>query len=349
MDDRDGTRRTTSSPQGTREGSEIVSSSVHGLHHVTAIAADPRENLDFYTRVLGLRLVKQTVNQDVPDTYHLFYADGEGTPGTDLTFFPWPRLGPGREGAGLAVEIPLAVPAGSLGYWDDRLGENAVDRAPIEERFGERTLPFRDPHGLGLALVETSDERDWVSWEESPVPPSRQIRGLHAARPKVRDLGPTRTLLEEVLGFEQAGEEAGWHRFGADGGSSGGWIDVAEAPGGPRGAWGTGAVHHVAWRVRDAAEQDVLRARLERAGLSPTPPIDRFWFRSVYFKEPGGVLFELATEGPGFAVDETVERLGERLVLPPWLEARREEIEAALPPLDTPAPASVRGETGRSR
>lgn len=313
---------------------------VHGLHHVTAIAADPNENLDFYVRVLGLRLVKRTVNQDVPDTYHLFYADGAGTPGTDLTFFPWPRMGAGRPGAGLAVEVPFAVPPGSLPYWEGRLGEHGVTVAGKETRFGEATLRFRDPHGLGLALVESDDPRPWTPWSAGPVPEEHQLRGMHAVRLEVRRMGPTRSLLEEVLGFREVGEEHGWVRLAAGSGGSGRLVEVRELPDATRGVWGTGAVHHVAWRVRDDEEQWAVRERVEAAGLSPTPRIDRFWFRSVYFREPGGVLFELATDGPGFARDEAPEHLGEALILPPWLEPRRDEIEGALPPLEIPQPAA---------
>lgn len=308
----------------------------HGLHHVTAIAGDPQENLDFYVGTLGLRLVKKSVNQDAPGTYHLFYADGEGTPGTDLTFFPWPDMRPARPGAGLVTEVTFAVPEGELDAWRERLEARGVEVGAPERRFGERTLRFRDPHGLPLGLVETADERAWTPWEGGPVPAVRQLRGMHAVRLRVRGLGPTRAVLADVLGFEAAGEEDGWHRFGSDGGGSGRWVELQEAPDERRGSWGVGGVHHVAWRVEDDREQLSLREAVLDAGLRPTPQIDRFWFRSVYFEEPGGVLFELATEGPGFARDEAPERLGETLVLPPWLEPKREEIEGSLPALSPP-------------
>ncbi len=314
-----------------------MSRSVHGIHHVTAICGEPQENLDFYVTVLGLRLVKRTVNQDVPDTYHLFYADGDGTPGTDLTFFPWPRMAPARRGTGLVVEVPLAIPASSLSYWESRLAEHGVATAEREARFGEQTLPFRDPHGLALALVATTDERSWTAWSRSPVPTEHQVRGIHAVRLLESDLGPTRELLETRLGFESVGSDGGWHRWSVDGGGSSRMVEVKEESGGRRGTWGTGGVHHVAWRARDDDEELELRAALREAGLQPTAPIDRFWFHSVYFREPGGALFEIATDGPGFGRDEPVERLGERLILPPWLEARRAEIERTLPPLHPPA------------
>jgi glyoxalase family protein len=315
---------------------------VHGMHHVTAIAADPQENLDFYAGVLGMRLVKKTVNQDVPDTYHLFYADALGHPGTDLTFFPWPQLPPVQEGTGLAMEVALAVPAGSLGFWSERLAQYGVETGPLEARFGETVLPVSDPHGLPLALVETADPREFTAWDKSPVPPEQQILGLHAVRLWERDLASTAGFLTGVLGFSALGEEGGWHRFAVDGGGSGKHLEIRELPDVRRGAWGTGGVHHVAWRVPDEDQQLALRSRVAAAGRRPTEVIDRFWFKSVYFLEPGGVLFELATEGPGFAVDETPESLGERLVLPPWLEPRRLEIETALPPLRPSAPTLVR-------
>jgi len=316
---------------------------VHGLHHVTAISGPAQENLDFYAGVLGLRLVKKSVNQDDPGTYHLFYADAEGRPGTDLTFFPWAQMAPSRSGHGLATEVQLAVPPGSLETWGARLERYGVALAAVETRFGERTLALRDPHGLPVALVEAADaaSRPFTPWEASPVAPERQILGLHGARMRVRDLGPSATLLARALGYEESASEGEWHRFAVDGGGSGRFLDLAEAPGAPRGMWGTGAIHHLAFRVDDDAHQAEVRSAVEAAAARPTPVIDRFWFRSVYFKEPGGVLFELATDGPGFAVDEDPAHLGESLVLPPWLEPQRQEIEGVLPKLGTPAPAEV--------
>lgn len=312
-------------------------SPVHGIHHITAIAGDPQENLDFYTGVLGLRLVKRSVNQDAPDTYHLFYADGEGRPGTDLTFFPWPAMRPAVRGTGHAVEVGFAVPAGSLGWWAERLADAGVAVAQPTERFGEPTLAFADPHGLPLALTAASDPLDTAPWDESPVPAPQQIRGFHAVRLQERDLATTVAFLTGALGFAAAGEEDGWHRFAVAGGGSSRLVEIRETPGGRLGAWGTGGVHHVAFRVADDDEQLAVRARVAAAGPHPTPVIDRFWFRSVYFKEPGGVLFELATETPGFTADEDLSHLGERLILPPWLEGDRAQIEATLPPLRGPA------------
>jgi glyoxalase family protein len=310
--------------------------SVQGIHHITAIAGNAQENLDFYAGVLGMRLVKKSVNQDDPGTYHLFYADAEGHPGTDLTFFPWANMPRGRMGAGLSVEVPLAVPEGSLGYWAERLERYGFEAGSPETRFGERALPLRDPHGLDLALVETSDSRQSVPWEGSPVPVERQIRGLHAARLWERDLATSARFLTEVLGFERLGEEGGWTRFGVKGGGSGNIVEIREVPEERLGQWGVGSVHHIAWRLPGDEEQLEMRQKVIRAGGHPTEVIDRFWFKSVYFREPGGVLFELATDGPGFSRDEDPAHLGEQLILAPWLEPHREAIEAALPTLTSP-------------
>jgi glyoxalase family protein len=312
---------------------------VAGLHHVTCIAGDPQRNLDFYTGTLGMRLVKRSVNQDDPDTYHLFYADAEGHPGCDLTFFPWPELPPGRRGVGLTNEVALAVPPGTLGWWSDRLKAAGVQVGEPTTWFGEPVLPFEDPDGLALALAETSAQREFTPWAESPVDSPRQIRGLHAVRMAQRALEPTTRFLTQGLGFTAGGEERGWHRFTVRGGGSSRALDIQILPDSPRGTWGLGSVHHIAWRVPDGEAQREVQASVAHAGGRPTDVIDRFWFQSVYFREPGGALFEVATDGPGFAVDEPAEALGERLILPPWLEPRRAAIERALPKLGAPVRA----------
>jgi glyoxalase family protein len=312
---------------------------VNGLHHVTAISGPAQANLDFYAGVLGMRLVKRSVNQDDPGTYHLFYADAEGHAGTDLTFFPWDRMAPSREGHGLASEVALAVPEGSLDWWGQRLTRYGARTSAIESRFGERTLPLIDPHGLHVALVESPQAagRGFTPWEASPVPVERQIRGLHGARVVERDAGETARFVTEALGFAPQATDGPWQRFSVAGGGSGRHLDVAAAPAGAhRGAWGTGSIHHLAWRVDDDAHELAMRAQVEGGGAHPTEVIDRFWFKSVYFKEPGGVLFELATDGPGFAVDEAAHALGETLVLPPWLESQRGQIQALVLPLVYP-------------
>ena len=316
------------------------SRAVSGLHHITAIAGPAQENLDFYAGILGMRLVKRSVNQDDPGTYHLFYADAEGRPGTDLTFFPWSQLAPPRVGHGLATEVGLEVPAGSLEYWGSRLQQYGVSIGDVETRFGDRVLPLADPHGLKLALVERTAGRAFTPWDASPVPQERQIRGLFGAQVWEREAEQTTNFLTGVLGFTRLASQNGWTRYGFD--QSPGVVDIREVPDARRGAWGVGSVHHLAWRVADEHEQLAVREQVERAGGQATPVIDRFWFKSVYFREPGGVLFELATEGPGFAVDEDPAHLGEKLVLPPFLEPNRGQIERALPPLTLPAHAETR-------
>jgi glyoxalase family protein len=310
---------------------------VNGLHHITAIAGPPQENLDFYAGILGMRLVKKSVNQDDPGTYHLFYADAEGHPGSDLTFFPWAQLAPPRIGHGMAREVGLEIPADSLTFWGSRLEQYGVAVQPAEILFGNRVLPVIDPHGLRLALVEARTKRAFTPWDGGPVPGEQQIRGLFGAQLWERDAGLTATFLTTVLGFEMLASEDGWTRYGFR--DSAGCVDIRQTPDVGRGAWGVGSVHHLAWRVDDEAHQLAVRAQIESAGGRATPVIDRFWFKSVYFKEPGGVLFELATEGPGFATDEDPSHLGESLVLPPWLEPQRAEIERVLPALAPPAAA----------
>jgi glyoxalase family protein len=309
---------------------------VTGIHHVTCISDDAQENLAFYSGTLGMRMVKRSVNQDSPDTYHLFYADGEGHPGADLTFFPWPRMARGTPGVGLCMEVSLAVPKGTLGFWQQRLAKSSAQVRAIETRFGERVLPFTDPHGLEVALIETSDPREFAPWDDSPVEADKQVRGLHAVRLWERDVEATGDFLVHTLGFHTAGEENGWHRYAIGSGGSGAHLDIKAVPETKRGQWGVGSVHHVAWRVPDEETELEVRERVAQAGRRPTEVIDRFWFKSVYFLEPGGVLFELATDGPGFTADEDMATLGETLVLPPWLEPARAEIEAGLPKLEYP-------------
>jgi glyoxalase family protein len=316
---------------------------IEGLHHVTCIAGDAQDNVDFYSGVLGMRLVKKSVNQDSPGTYHLFYADGTGHPGTDITFFPWPEMAPARPGIGLTMEVSLAIPLGTVDYWAERLVEHQIAVGEIEVRRRTSAISFTDPHGLPVTLHETGDDREFTPWQESPVPVERQIRGLHSVRLWERDLAATATFLTGVLGFIDAGVENEWTSFEIAGGGSGRYLEIREIPDAERGAWGTGGIHHVAWRVPDVDTELKVRERIDRARRRPTEVIDRFWFKSVYFLEPGGVLFELATDGPGFTVDEDLKTLGEHLVLPPWLEPHRKEIESQLPPIHPPTPHAVSG------
>jgi glyoxalase family protein len=312
-----------------------------GIHHVTAIAGDPQQNADFYVGLLGLRLVKRSVNQDDPGTFHLFYADAAGHPGTDLTFFPWPGGSPGIDGAGQALSVAFAIPHSAAEYWRRRLSSAGVGLGGAQARFDEEVIAFRDPHGLRLELVagpDTDDRSLWTPWEDGPVPPEFAIRGIHAVTAIESRAEPSAAFLTETLGFRLIAEAGERLRYQVGDGGTGAVLDVLVRPDERRGRVAVGTVHHVAWRTPDAGEQEGWRERIAARGVGVTPVIDRFWFRSIYFREPGGVLFEIATDGPGFAVDERMGELGSRLILPPWLEPRRKEIEMVLPPLRVPQP-----------
>ena len=313
-----------------------------GLHHMTAVTTDAAQNVAFYTDVLGLRLVKKTVNQDDVSAYHLFYGDEVGNPGTEITFFDWPqlRVAPNHPGAGEVSTTGLRVPdRAALDWWAGRLGELGVSHNGVEESGVRAHLDFTDPEGQRLRL--SADEGEGVPggvpWERSPVPQEFGIRGLGAVDLTVRDLMPTAWVLTEVLGFRQVDERAeGEGRrstFEVGDGGPGATVRVVERPDAPWAHLGRGGVHHIAFRTPDDEEHAAWREKIRRSGLGVTPQIDRFYFRSIYFREPGGVLFEIATDGPGFATDEDAAHLGERLSLPPFLEDRREEIEANLDPI----------------
>jgi glyoxalase family protein len=306
-----------------------------GIHHVTAIAGKAVHNLDFYTHVLGLRFVKKTVNFDDPGTYHLYYGDSEGHPGTILTFFPWEYAAPGRAGVGLTQETAFRVPASSIGYWTHRFVERGVTHEALEKRFGEPVLPFKDPDGLILALVGVAEAGIEPAWYTSDIPTEHAIRGFHGVTLLLENAPPTASVLTDVLGFNKAGEDGQLIRFRASE-AIGGYVDIREAKGFLAGRLGQGSVHHIAFRAADDARQAEMAHKLvANHGLRPTQQIDRQYFRSVYFHEPGGILFEIATDQPGFAVDEALDSLGRDLKLPAFLEPRRKEIEAVLPPLDT--------------
>mgnify|MGYP000103173094 FL=1 len=300
-----------------------------GIHHVTAIASEPQQNLEFYTDTLGLRLVKQSVNQDDTSVYHLFYGDRTGAPGTSMTFFPYPGARPGQVGTGQVSTTAFTIPADAVEYWVDRLEEAGVDADEPRERFGETVIPFRDPDGLPLELVGVADAPAGDPPAGS-VPPERAIRGFYGVTLSLEDTESTVRLLEE-MGYEATDEEGERTRYEAPV-DLGAVVDLVAEPDRGRGQPGAGTVHHVAFRVTRDTQAD-WRDQLQRLGLRPTEIVDRKWFESVYTRTPGGVLFEYATAEPGYTVDEDVEELGERLVLPEWFEDRREEIEAGLPTL----------------
>ena len=307
-----------------------------GVHHVTAVASDPQRNVDFYLSVLGLRLVKQTVNFDAPDTYHLYYGNEEGTPGTVLTFFPWPGSPRGRHGAGQATATSFSVPPESIGWWRDRLGRAGVEVAPVERRFEEEGLVFADPDGLLLELVAHDGGDDRPPWQSGPVPAEHAIRGFHSVAFLESGYEATAALLTETLGFHLGGEVGNRFRFAVGDGGPGQVVDLLDQPAAPRGLVAAGTVHHVAWRAPDDATQQAWRAEIVDTGVNVTPVIDRNYFHSIYFREPGGVLLEIATDPPGFTIDEPLLELGRRLRLPPWMEPSRADIERSLPPLKVP-------------
>jgi len=319
-----------------------------GIHHVTAVTGDVSRNVVFYTEALGLRLVKKTVNQDDASSYHLFFADGEGTPGTDMTFLDWSSAGPRVEGAGEISATAFRVPGReALRWWEGRLDDLGLDRGEVEEREGRATLSFSDPEGQRLELVDDGGAGvggaagvvPGVPWEKAPVPAEKATRGLHGVTLSVESLAPTAVVMTEVMGFRKVGEhvDGDGHRvavYEVGAGGPGAEVRLVERPDLPRRRLvGAGNAHHVAFRAADDEEHGAWRERLARVGLRVTPVIDRYYFRSLYFREPGGVLFEIATDGPGFAADEDPEHLGEKLALPPFLEPRREQIEANLRPI----------------
>ncbi|MGH7731817.1 MAG: ring-cleaving dioxygenase, partial [Candidatus Eiseniibacteriota bacterium] len=316
-------------------------SGVLGIHHVTAIASDPQRNLDFYAGVLGLRLVKRTVNFDDPRTYHFYFGDDVGSPGSLLTFFPWPGARQGRVGTGQVAVTSFAVVPEAIGFWVERLvGHGIAFQGPATRRFAggaESVLAFRDHDGLMLEIVGDPGAGVRRAWTQSPgIPAGHALRGIHSVTLWVADHEATDRLLVDTLGLRRVGGEDTTRSFASVANGATGRVDVRAVGGFPRGAEGGGTVHHVAWRVADDGAQLALRGTVTAAGRRPTAVIDREYFRSVYFREPGGVLFEIATDGPGFAVDEPAEHLGERLMLPPQYEPARAAIEAALPPVHLP-------------
>jgi len=291
-----------------------------GLHHITAIAGDPERNVLFYNRTLGLRLVKVTVNFDDPGSYHLYYGSGKGSPGSLLTFFPWPRAHAGRHATGETGAIALSIPEGSQDFWKSRLREKQIAFEAVSPEGGSKKLILDDPDGMKLHLVEAAPLDAALRWEEGPVSADHAIHGINHVVLDIaeNDVTASRQLLETQLGL--------------NGGASR-LAEIASAGSRKRGVMGPGVVHHIAWRAADDAEQAAWRTQLLDAGLHVTPVMDRQYFHSIYFREPGGVLYEIATDNPGFLTDETYGELGKHLKLPPWLEAHRSTIEAALPPL----------------
>lgn len=309
-----------------------------GIHHLTAISAKPRDNLAFYTGLLGMRLVKKTVNQDDVSAYHLFYADGKANPGTDLTFFDFPAA-PERRGSNSIVRTGLRIAGeNSFGYWRDRLKQAGFPAREVTEVDGGLTLPFEDGEGQRLVLVDDGGAGPASPWERSPVPAEHQIRGLGPIVLSVQDLARTAQVLTEVMNMrrerEYAAPGAVAHVFAMGEGGPAAELHVVEEKDLAPARQGAGAVHHVAFRTPDEEQYHAWAKRLTELGIPNSGEIDRFYFRSLYFREPNGILFEIATDGPGFATDEPMARLGEKLALPPFLEPRRAEIEKGLKPIE---------------
>jgi len=313
-----------------------------GIHHITAIAGNPQANLDFYAGMLGLRLVKLTVNFDDPSTYHLYYGDGVGHPGTILTFFPWPHAPQGRRGTGQVTETAFAIPANSIDYWIARLGEHRVAFKGAFDRFGEQVISFADPDGMRIELIATKTTRGDRGYEAGPVPLEFAIRGFHSATLSQADHRETAGLLTDTMGFKLIAQDGDRFRYAADSTEAAGLVDVLRAPNERSGRVLVGTVHHIAWRTADDEQQRSWRDELTSLNYGVSPVMDRKYFHSIYYREPGGILFEIATDPPGFSVDEAPEALGSKLVLPPWLEPERTKLEAVLPPLRLPEPMVTR-------
>jgi glyoxalase family protein len=302
-----------------------------GIHHITAIATSAVDNLAFYQDILGLRLVKRTVNFDDPYTYHLYYGDALGTPGTIITFFPWEKMPPGQTGAGMIKSIGFAVPRHSLDYWFERLVRYAPAR---ETRFGDPVVRFTDPHGLDLELIGADSVPAVQQWKTSPIPHEHAIQGFHSATASASVMDPIKWLLTDAMGMVSIDNQRDRHRFKMGGDAAPGvYYDLLIDSSAPAGRMGGGTVHHIAFRVASDAEQLRWQARLRQNGIEVTPVRDRNYFKSIYFKSPDGVLFEIATDVPGFAIDETVAELGGKLALPAQYEPLRADIEAHLPSL----------------
>ncbi|MCC5908558.1 MAG: ring-cleaving dioxygenase [Balneolaceae bacterium] len=300
-----------------------------GIHHITVLSGDPQRNADFYVKSLGMRLVKKSVNQDDPSTYHLFYGNANGSPGSGITFFPWPMARQGKPGLGEAVKVAFAVPSNSIDFWVEHFGGSDIDFDGPYDWFGQQAIGFKDPDRLQLELVFDEKVDEMPGWTKGTVPPEYGIRGFKGTTLRLQEHGSTAEILKSVFEFEESGQKDNAWLYTTDA-PIGGSVIIEE--GEPKlSANGRGTVHHVAFRAKDDEELDNLREKVIEMGFNPSDIIERHWFHSVYFQTPGGVLFEIATDGPGYDVDEDPDKLGEKLVLPPWLESKREMIEKRLP------------------
>ena len=308
--------------------------SIKGLHHVTAVTGNGQRNVDFYRNVLGQRLVKRTVNFDAPDTYHFYFGDEVGSPGGILTFFAWSNVRRGMRGNGETNAVAYQVPLDSLGFWQEHLQQNGIIPEPIEKRFNEDVLSFDDPDGMRVELVESGSAAPIRFWQAGPIPQAYALQGFHSVTLWVEDANPTAELLTKQMGYTAAGHEGDRYRFTGASNASGHIVDIVERPGEARAGFGAGSIHHIAFRVPNDQQQLEYQTLIRAAGFGVTDVMDRSYFHSIYYRERGGVLFEIATDTPGFAIDESVDALGDTLKLPEWLEPNRREIEKSLAPLE---------------
>lgn len=314
---------------------------MRGIHHITAIAGDPQENLNFYSGILGLKLIKKTVNFDDPHTYHFYFGNETGNPGTILTFFPWTKeASKGKKGVGQLTSFSFSVPPSTLDFWMERLKKLNIEFAGPFKRFNDDVISFEDPDGIEIELI-TSAKDNRHQFENSDIPKNFSIRGFHSVTLSEERSNRTLEPMLSILGFRKVGEEDNRLRVESGSGGPGTYADILVNPNLMPGRMGVGVVHHVAWRAKDDEVQVALQAKLIEESYNVTQVIDRNYFHSIYFKEPGNILFEIATDPPGFMIDETKENLGTSLKLPPWLEIRREEIEKALPKISPPVPVRI--------
>ncbi len=306
-----------------------------GIHHITAVAGNAQTNIDFYHKVIGQRLIKKTVNFDDPGTYHFYYGDEIGTPGTIMTHFPWKNMRRGRKGNGETGAVAYAIRPESVGYWQERLAAHNISTGQIERRFGAEVLPFYDPDGMSLELITDTNPASLKHWHDGPVPEKYAIRGFHSVTLWLSEVEGTADVLTEQLGFQFVGQDGNRYRYRGASNDIGRYVDLLHRPNQPRGQFGAGSVHHIAFRTVDDAEQREYLQKIRQAGYNITNVLDRQYFHSIYFRTPGGVLFEIATDAPGFLYDEAVEALGTNLKLPPWLEEQRPAITKALPEVTT--------------
>lgn len=321
--------------------------SIKGLHHVTAVTRDAQVNVDFYRNVLGQRLVKRTVNFDSPESYHFYFADEIGTPGSVLTFFAWPRMRQGVRGNGETAALAYNISSTSIGFWQDYLAGKGVTLQLLEQRFGMEVLSFDDPDGMRIELIASEAPSGVQHWETGPIPESHALRGFHSVTLWLEEIEPTTDLLINNMGYRLAGQEGNRYRLSGGPESLANTLDILHRPVEPEdipdeAVFGAGSIHHIAFRIPTDEKQLEYQAALRAAGYGVTPVRDRSYFHSIYYREPGGVLFEIATEGPGFAIDEPVESLGESLKLPEWFEPTRSAIEENLPPITLNAVAKVK-------